>query len=208
MMKFIGVGGQMQNGKDTIADHLAKMIDWERIAFAYDVKRIFCEAFDVDMAFVEKWKVIPEPPPGFKMSVRKSLQLIGDGFRSIHDDVWINLTFKKENKTAIVSDIRYINELKSIKERGGVTVLVWRKGKENDDPNGSEAQLKPMINWFVNTGLEGDVIAQMRKMNALVNPPIGAEYVDLFIRNEGTQKELIVKVEDVVEPYVRKYYGL
>ena len=77
----VGVGGQMQNGKDTIADYLHDVFSWERNAFAAGVKKVFCDTFGVDEAFIEKWKVIPEPPTGFLKTVRQSLQFIGDGFR-------------------------------------------------------------------------------------------------------------------------------
>jgi hypothetical protein len=88
-MFVIGVAGQAQMGKDTLADrlceklnaaggagvnddHPAEHLHWTRGAFAANVKKVFCDTFDVDMDFVEKWKVIPEPPPGFDMTVQAS----------------------------------------------------------------------------------------------------------------------------------------
>ena len=39
-MRVIGIAGQMQNGKDTVADYLAEKIGWGRYAFATGVKEV------------------------------------------------------------------------------------------------------------------------------------------------------------------------
>lgn len=89
MSFVIGVASQAQHGKDTLADRLCERLNsqsqsnWQRRAFAANVKRVFCETFGVDSAFVEKWKVRSDVPPGFDMPVRQALQFIGDGFRQI-----------------------------------------------------------------------------------------------------------------------------
>ena len=148
-MRVIGVAGQMQAGKDSLADHLCYSLNkrssvvWTRSAFAKAVKRIFMEAFDKDAAYIEKWKVISEPGPDLDMSVRKGLQFIGDGFRKIKSNVWIDLMFKEPDAPRIISDCRYPNELKAIKERGGFTILVVHPNRINYDPNGSEAEMRP-----------------------------------------------------------------
>lgn len=59
---------------------------------------------------------------------RKLLQFIGtDCMREISEDFWVNFLFDKElpQHTAI-TDVRFPNELKAIKAKGGVTVLVNR----------------------------------------------------------------------------------
>ena len=143
-MKIIGVAGQMRAGKDTISDYLTTIIGFERASFAANVKRVFCETFGVNLEFVEKWKVIPEVPPCFSSTVRQGLQQIGDGFRKIKGDIWVELVFRVLNKNIVISDGRYINELERIRKEKGLNILVWRPGYENNDPNGSEAQLKPV----------------------------------------------------------------
>ena len=92
---YVGIAGQKQNGKDTVADYVQDQLaqddefvfKFERAAFAANVKRVFVETFDVTYEFIEKWKTIPEPPPGFDMSVREGLQFIGDGFRKIKSSI-------------------------------------------------------------------------------------------------------------------------
>jgi len=216
MMKVVGFAGQMQNGKDTAADYLFEKIkhkwgDVERASFADNVKRIFCETFNVDRSFVEEWKTKSEIPEGFDSPVRQGLQQIGDGFRKIQGKIWIELAFRDRANPAIFSDVRYINELKKIKEVGGTTVLVWRPGHENNDPNGSEAQIKPLVDWFVTqrpaffnmkaiklrTRLRLWIWRAVRTFRRLP-PPSGVEYVDHFLVNDGSIEDLYRKVDDIV----------
>ena len=193
-MDIVGFAGQMQNGKDTAADYMFEKIkskwgDVERASFADNVKRIFCETFNVDRSFVEEWKTKSEVPEGFDSPVRQGLQQIGDGFRKIQGKIWIELAFRNRVRSAIFSDVRYINELKKIKEVGGTTVLVWRPGHENEDPNGSEAQIKPLVDWFA---------SQPCSSRQHLPPPKGVEYVDHFLVNDGSVEDLCDKVDDII----------
>ena len=201
----VGVAGQMQNGKDTIADYLAEKINWNREAFALNVKRVFMDTFNVDLDFIEEWKVNPEIPEGFDLPIRQGLQYIGDGFRKIQGNIWIDLAFRKLTGPSIISDVRYINEIRKVRTEGGLNVLVWRPGKENDDPNGSEAQLRPIIEWFKSIGLEGFVVERSQlPEKVLSNATEGASMVDVFIRNEEGLEELYAKVDDLIVPWANE----
>src|ERR1700722_11738123 len=96
MKKLVLFSGQHSSGKTTAANYLVKKLrerggkQWQVAGFATGVKKIFMETFNVDADFVEKWKRIPYPPPGFLKPVRDSLIFIGDGFRQIQENVWIN----------------------------------------------------------------------------------------------------------------------
>lgn len=195
-MKLIGLSGQFRNGKDEVADHLAKRLEWDRVSFASNVKRIYCDTFDVDLAFVEEWKNKPETPPGFDMPVRQGLQFIGDGFRKIQYNIWIDLAFRNPPETMILSDVRYVNELKRVRAEGGINILVYRPGFLNDDPNGSEAQIRPFVEFFVECGAEGPILESPGEMGL----------VDIFIRNDGTLEDLYAKVDRIVLPYVYERY--
>lgn len=238
-MKVIGLAAQMQNGKDTAADYLKEKLpsvfgeDFTRTAFAASVKRVYSETFNVPLSFIEEWKVKPECPPGFDMNVRQGLQFIGDGFRKIQGNIWIELAFRNRTDNIILSDARYINELKKIKSLDGLTILVWRPGFENNDPNGSESQIKPVVDWFKACheayGIEGPINdlfkesetadeltgdwssghpLRPRYWNAATDPraniPEGCQYVDLFLVNEGTKEDFYAKIDKIVVPYVQR----
>jgi len=212
-MKVIAVASQMQNGKSTIVDWLSVAISWQKVAFARKVKEIYCDAFGVDFAFIEKWKVVPTPPPGFEMPVRQGLQFIGDGFRKIMPTIWMDKCFSLNEPPMIIEDGRYINELNKVHENDGVNILAWRPGYENDDPNGSEAEIRPIVEWFkaLPNNFEGSTEELFKSMSEeeLAARPYGTDKINYFVRNKGTIQNLYAKLESDLVPYLqKKFIGL
>lgn len=181
VLNTIGVAGQMRAGKDVLADYLVTKLwhwqeanwrdaeddgaegayeRWGRGSFASEVKRIFCSTFMFSQADIDKWKVLPEPPPGFNKPVREALTMIGDGFRDIMGDVWIRRAFlDRENPSwpykRIFSDVRYLNEARKIRSVGGPNILVCRPSHINYVANRSESEVRPYVEWCLSTGREG-----------------------------------------------------
>ena len=211
-MFVIGVAGQAQMGKDTLADRLAEKLNesganWKRTAFAKNVKRVYAETFDVDYDFIEKWKTEPEPPPGFDMTVRKSLQFIGDGFRGIKSTIWVDLCFRDQSPQ-IISDVRYPNEFLRVAKEGGMNILVGRSEKVNSDPNGSEALIRPYVQWALDNTegafVEVDKVVEANR-NRFFDCPEFFPMFDVFIRNDGTKEELYELIDTQLVPYVQKF---
>lgn len=196
MQKILCFSGQLQNGKDECADYVAFKIGWKRMAFANTVKKVFCDSFGVSIEFVEKWKRIAEPPPGMKKNVRQSLQFIGDGFREIQGDIWIQIALR-EKGDLIVSDGRYFNEAKAVQEKGGLNVLVYRPGFLNQDPNLSEAQIRPLIEWCTKTQVDGKIKKGIEGEPEVIN------FYDYFIINDGSLSDLYSKLDKflLTNPY-------
>lgn len=207
-MKLISIFGQLMAGKDTLADDLVLSLNksndvlWERSAFANAVKDAFCSAFGVDREFIEKWKRINEPPVGMLMPVRQALQFIGDGYRQIVSDIWIQIALRDESKNLIISDGRYINEAKHVKSKGGITVLVYRDGFLNNDPNPSESQLRPLLEYAKEYLSDGKI-----NQRNLKNAPEGLEYFDVFVRNDTDRFGFINKAKGIILPMVKEIYG-
>ncbi len=216
--KIIGIASQLAGGKDTIANYLVKKLNlesneqltydwiidkrvWKRVGFADAVKKVFMDCFDVDWDFIETWKRKDETPVGFNQNIRKSLQFIGDGFRQIQSDIWIKLAFKNKNNI-ILSDVRYVNEAKMIKEKGGTVVAVCRPGFENDDPNPSEAQIRPIVDWCVQNCEEGP-IDHNYWINDMNYQRLNICFYDFFLKNEGSLEDLYAKVDNLLIPYLK-----
>ena len=198
----IAVFSQFENGKDSLCDYLVDRLNkpawhrtqplypaWYRASFASNVKRIFCETFGVTLEFVEEWKRKDEIPPGFQMPVRQGLIFIGDGFRSIQPNIWIDLLLKNNTKNLIISDGRYINESNYIRSHKGITILLWRLNHENDFPNRSEQEIMQFVNLLKGTpdGL-------------ITNKDIP---FDVWIRNDGTLHDLYAKIDKIIIPLVK-----
>ena len=168
-------------------------------SFAKPVKQIFCDAFGKNLDFVEEWKVKKEPPENFQKPTRQALQFIGDGFRQIKDDVWVDYAMRNNPSNACFTDGRYINELKAVHKKGGKNILLWRPGYENNDPNQSEAQIKVLVDWykerFYKTGDQGEVVRS--RFDSWDSRPKGAEYVDYFLINDGGISCLYKKLDEL-----------
>ena len=203
-LKTIGVGGQLEQGKDVTADYLVTKLNfrydtpndmWVRNAFANLVKNIFQTTFNVDRTFIETWKRIATPPPGFLLPLRDCLIIIGDGFRKMNGDVWIENVFRNQQHHEIIADCRYVNETVAIRERGGISILLWRPGFENDIKNASEQEYAEFIKILKPLNFDGIIPEHL-------NIPF-----DLWIRNDGTLEDLHQKIDEIVVPYIDNFWG-
>lgn len=218
MVNVIGVASQAQNGKDTLADYLATVLNnteavaldklWARRAFATNVKKVFCDAFGVDSAFIEKWKVIDEAPPGFDMPIRKALQFVGDGFRKIKSSIWMDLTFN-ELVDKIISDVRYINEFVRVKKEGGLNILIGRPDRLNYDPNGSESEIRPYIEWcyknFPDQRFVDLTKVDFKSFSEDNLPPANMECFDVFMKNNMTVEDFYKLIDESLISFVNDY---
>lgn len=206
-MKILAFAGQLASGKDVSSDYIAEKLNnnnksghWTRAAFANAVKKVYMDAFDLDRNFIEQWKRKDEVPEGMQMNMRKSLQFIGDGFRQIKPSIWIDIALRDESKQLVVSDARYINEAKVIREKGGINVIIYREGYLNNDPNPSESQIRPLVQYCLAGQFEGII-------NHKDHEPYGLEYYDLFLKNNGTLNDLYKKLDNILIPFVESKYG-
>ena len=85
-----------------------------------DLDRVWCElAADLK----------EEKDPRYNVTPRYILQVFGEACRKIYEATWVERLFREfdedydPTEVVIVTDVRYINEMKAIKERGGV---VWK----------------------------------------------------------------------------------
>lgn len=207
-MKVIAAYGQCANGKDTMCDDLLPLLNdktncsWERGAFANAVKDTFSRSFNVDREFIEKWKRINEAPDGFLVPIRQALQKIGDGFRQIVPDIWIQIALRAE-KNLIISDGRYINESKAVREKNGINILVYRNGFLNNDPNPSEAQLRPLLEYAEKHLPDGPI-----DLTGLNQYPDGLSYFDVFIKNDSDRDSFLKKSRTLLLPLIKGHFSI
>ena len=207
---IIGAAAQLNSGKDVLCDYLFNKLNekseintWKRSAFANAVKNVYERGFGVDRDFIEAWKRDSNPPPGMLMNVRKALQFIGDGFRQIKSDIWIDIVFRENDQNnVIISDCRYINEARAIKNRNGITILIHRVGFLNNDPNPSESQIKPIVEFCLNNLKDGKI--PILGSISHLNPPEGIEFYDFFLNNDGTLEDLYRKIDVLLVPFIEE----
>lgn len=112
----------------------------------------------------------------------------------------------------IISDVRYINEFTRVKTEGGLNILIGRPDKLNDDPNGSEAQIRPYIDWCLKAFSPTTKFVYLRDVDwATINnlvihkPPEGMNLFDVFVRNDGTIDELYNIVDTKLVPFTERF---
>lgn len=140
---IIGVCGFIGSGKDTIADYLVNFHEFRRESFASTLKDAVSAVFGWDRTMLEgrtkaarEWREQVDPWWAERMDMpnltpRWVLQYWGTEVcrKSFHDDIWIaSLENKLRNSKddVVISDCRFPNEIKSIKDAGGVIVWVKR----------------------------------------------------------------------------------
>jgi hypothetical protein len=147
VIMIVGFSGLIGSGKDTAADYLVNEHGFRRDSFASTLKDAVSAVFGWDRIMLEgrtqaarEWREqvdewwanrvgIPHLTP------RWILQHWGtDVCRNhFHDDIWIASLENKMRKTRdniVISDVRFPNEIKAIKNAGGVVLRI----KRGEDP--------------------------------------------------------------------------
>lgn len=137
---LIGLLGQAQSGKDSIADYLCAHHAFYKFSFAYKLKEACTEIFDLTWKQVDTAEGKATIDPRYDLTPRTLLQKVGVGMREIYPNIWIDRLFNslRGNQfiNKVITDVRFLNEVKAIKERNGIIIRLVRedfqalKGKE------------------------------------------------------------------------------
>ena len=145
---IIGIAGFQGSGKDTIADYLCNIYGFKRDSFAATLKDAVAAVFGWDRELLEgrtkesrAWREAVDPWWSERLNMpdltpRLVLQKWGTEVarKSWHDDTWIASLENKLNKAhndIVITDVRFPNEIKAIKNAGGIVIRVVR-GPEPD----------------------------------------------------------------------------
>jgi hypothetical protein len=145
---IIGIAGFQGSGKDTIADYLQNIYGFKRDSFAATLKDAVAAVFGWDRELLEgrtresrAWRETVDPWWANRLNMpnltpRLVLQKWGTEVarKSWHDDTWIaSLEYKltKAHNDIVITDVRFPNEIKAVKDAGGIVIRVVR-GPEPD----------------------------------------------------------------------------
>ena len=203
---IIGICGFIGSGKDTVADYLVNFHEFRRESFASTLKDAVAAVFGWDRTMLEgrtkearEWREQVDPWWAERLAIptltpRWVLQYWGTEVcrRSFHDDIWIaSLENKLRNSkdNVVISDCRFPNEIKSIKESGGKIVLVKR------------GALPVWYNLAVSANQGHNLAAQELKhlkIHASETAWVGTEF-DYELDNNGTIDQLFARTKSLVE---------
>jgi hypothetical protein len=178
--RLIGLAGLAGCGKDTVALHLIKNYNFARIAFADPLK----DAADIMLGYeAGTWKSLtPEYKnmlvPGKPYSWRQFWQKLGTEVgRNIDPDIWLTTAAKKIEAIrdlgfsgAVITDVRFENESKLIRELRGSIAHVYRIGLATMD-HASEKGIEIKTHDFVlyNNGTIEELYRKVDKMMETLN---------------------------------------
>lgn len=135
---IIGLTGAAGCGKDTAANLIASYMAIHRFALATPIKRAINAMFDLaSVAWDDRqWKEADQEIFGGR-SPRFLAQTLGTewGREMVSQDIWIRILEQRielsrfrDNWPIVVTDIRFPNEARWIRDQGGVVVLIVRGG--------------------------------------------------------------------------------
>ena len=140
---IIGVCGFIGCGKDTIADYLVNFHEFRRESFADSLKDSVAAVFGWNRTMLEgrtkesrEWREKVDEWWAKRLSMptltpRWVLQYWGTEVcrKTFHDDIWIaslENKLRQSQDSIVVSDVRFPNEIKAIKNLGGKIIWVQR----------------------------------------------------------------------------------
>lgn len=208
---IIGICGFIGSGKDTIADYLVNSHEFRRESFANTLKDAVSSVFGWDRTLLEgrtkearEWReqsdVWWSERLGKTITPRWVLQQWGTEVcrKSFHDDIWIaSLENKLRNSKdhVVISDCRFPNEIKAIKNAGGVVVRV----KRGDEPDWYDAAVS------ANKGPDGNATwslsrlkLEQLKIHASETAWVGTQF-DHILTNNSTIDDLFKQVDLVLD---------
>lgn len=197
-MNLLSVSGKKRSGKNTVANFINELIkdknSYEIKAFAFLVKKFASELTGVSLDGWEseadknsllgpEWNTYNEYGILIPMTRRLFLKKLGSDAcnQRLHSNTWVNGLFKDylplegtsvfngiQYPKWIITDVRFPQEVKAIKDRKGLVIRVERPALKNEDTHISEIALDNYKDW------------------------------DFLILNNGTLEELKEKVKYVL----------
>ena len=208
---IIGVCGFIGAGKDTIADYLTNFHEFRRESFASSLKDAVAQVFGWDRIMLEgrtksarEWREQRDEwwsnRLDMEITPRWILQYWGtDVCRgNFHNDIWIAALENKLRNSqddVVISDCRFPNEIKSIKNAGGIVIRVVR----GPEPEWYDAALS------VNRGPNGNSTwalsrtkLEKLKIHASETAWVGTKF-DCVLDNNTSIDDLYLQIRNLVE---------
>lgn len=207
---ILGVTGFIGSGKDTVADYLCTFHGFKRVSFAASLKDAVSAVFGWDRELLEgstktsrEWREQKDEwwsnRLGKEITPRWVLQYWGtDVLRNnFHSDIWVASVENKLRQTKdniVITDCRFANEVKAIKDVGGITMRISRGPK----PDWYDAAVS------FNKGEWGNMTWSLSReelrrkgVHASEYSSVGLDY-DHYIENDSTIDALHEKIKSII----------
>lgn len=210
---IIGITGLIGSGKDTIASHLVEQHGYERYSWAMPLKDITATLFGWDRDMLEgttpeqrekREQIDPwwdnKLGKNDRVNPRWILQFIGTEVmrNTLHPDIWVLAGMKRiaGKQNVVIPDTRFPNEIKAIREMGGV---IW-----NVQRGPLPEWYNELLGWhklFENDYSERNVTRDMQKYYPSVHASeyswVGTDF-DAVFQNSTTIEHLKQSIDSVI----------
>ncbi len=158
--QIIGITGRKFNGKDTLGNYLVNNFSYKKLSYADPIKDItrILFGFNEEQLYGSLKETIDD---NWNTTPRNIMQFLGtEIFRkqmdqvipNIGEDFWIkclevkmtNLLKENPNQKFVICDVRFPNEVESIKKLGGTVIRVKRELSTNNDLHESEKYIESL----------------------------------------------------------------
>lgn len=166
---LIGIAAKAQSGKTTVANHLIQRYGYGHVSFAEPIRQFIADLTGITREDLEKAEIKEAVIPWIGRSPRYMMQTLGTewGRDTILADFWIKRAMRHVNDLswgcipAVISDVRFDNEAKAIREAGGVVLHLSRPDALVVNSHASEAGVARHCTDYVivNDGTLGDLYA-------------------------------------------------
>jgi dephospho-CoA kinase len=144
-LMLIGLVGQAQSGKDTIADYLVATMEFHKLSFAASLKDLCAGLFNMTSTQLNAAQGKSAIDPRYGKTPRTILQEVGTALRQVHPDIWVDILTRRLDggigchlNNLVITDVRYLNEVRAVKDRFGYIIRVVRE--DYQALQGAEAQ--------------------------------------------------------------------
>lgn len=165
---IIGLTGKARSGKDTAAEYLAT-IGFDHYWFSKPMKDACKVIFDwSDQHVYGDLKEVVDP--AFGCSPRQALQTLGTewGRDCIGENLWVDIAKAKMRcaENIVISDVRFDNEARAIREMGGFVIEIIRPGIKSVEAHSSEGGIgRKLIDKYVaNSGTIDNLHERIRSI--------------------------------------------
>lgn len=147
---LIAITGYKFSGKSLASEALSAYMNYEVFSFATPLKRMICALTGCTMEQLEIFdfkenSIVPEHLFPYcsddRHNYRSLLQGLGDYMRDKNEDIFVDSTLSTCGKNAIISDLRFVNEARAVKEAGGIIIRIVRDGISGSSEHKSETQI-------------------------------------------------------------------
>ena len=184
---LIGIVGLIGSGKDTVAERLVAQHSYRRDSFAKSLKDAVSSMFNWDRELLEgktdasrEWREQPDEfwseRFGKPVTPRWVLQYFGTEVMrgNMYDGIWVDSCLGRyKGDNTVISDTRFVNEIKKIKAKGGKIICVKRGELPTQKEMQERGAHKSEWDWLDSS-------------------------FDYVIHNNGTLEDLYKKVDDLI----------